>query len=78
MNLNGLNEEERNEAIGLYDDDQDQRAEDHLLKRRFSTNHDDLVQPKLSWLKTFLFYYGLAIVTVAILIFFGLMVPQIP
>ena len=31
MNLNGLSEEEREEVIDLYNDEQDRRAEEHVL-----------------------------------------------
>ncbi|MCG3772956.1 MAG: hypothetical protein JW384_04181 [Nitrosomonadaceae bacterium] len=39
MNLDGLNEEEREEVIDLYNDEQDRRAEEYVLMQDFAKNN---------------------------------------
>jgi hypothetical protein len=38
MNLDGLNEQEREEVIDLYNDEQDRRAEEYVLMQDFDKN----------------------------------------
>lgn len=39
MNLDGLNEQEREEVIDLYNDEQDRRAEEYVLMQDFAKNN---------------------------------------
>lgn len=39
MNLDGLNEQEREEVIDLYNDEQDRRAEEYVLMQDVAKNN---------------------------------------